>query len=104
MYIVRGSFRWPAGTVPLVELAELAGQVRARHAGNIDYRFSVDSGDPTLIYLNEAWEHADDFARHGQTPEVAEIGAVVGRGATDVRVTGYEVASIRSVIPPEEAK
>jgi quinol monooxygenase YgiN len=101
MYLVRGSFRWPNGAVPLAELAALADQVRSRHPGNIDYRFSVDAGDPTRMYLTEAWEHADDFARHGQTPEVAAIGEVVGRGGVDIRVTGFEVASSRSVIPAE---
>ncbi len=101
MLIVRGSFRWKDSAAPLAELAELAGQVRERHPGNINYRFSVDTGDQTLFYLDEAWNHADDFARHGQTPEVAAIGALVGRGGTEVQVTAYEVASSRSVVPAE---
>ena len=101
MFIVRGSFRWSTGPVPLAELAELARQVRERHPGNRMYRFSVDSGDPKLVYLDEEWEHAGNFAHHGQTPEVVAIGALVARGGTDVSVTSYEVASSKSVIPAE---
>ena len=101
MLVVRGSFRWSEGDAPLAELAELARQVRERHPGNIDYRFSVDAGDPTLLLLSEAWHHAEDFTHHGQTPEIAAIGAVVGRGGSEVRVTAYDVSGSRSVVPAE---
>lgn len=99
MFIIRGSFRWDNGEVPLAELALLASQVRERHHGNLAYAFSVDAGDPRLIYLNEAWEQESDFDAHGQTPEVAAIGAVAARGATEVRIDGYSATHARQVLP-----
>lgn len=99
MFIIRGSFRWDSGEVPLSELASLASQVRERHRGNLAYRFSVDAGDPRLIYLDEAWEHPEDFNAHGQTPEVVAIGALAARGATGVRIDGYEASHSRQVAP-----
>jgi quinol monooxygenase YgiN len=93
MFLVRGSFRWNSGPAPVGELSELAALVRARHAGNIDYRFSIDAGDPAQIYLQEAWGSAADFAAHGQTAEVRAIGELLRRGATEPSLASYEVSS-----------
>jgi quinol monooxygenase YgiN len=97
MFLVRGSFRWNSGPAPVRELAELAALVRARHAGNIDYRFSVDVGDPAQIYLQEAWGSAADFAAHGQTPEVKAIGEVLRRGAAEPSLASYEVSNTTEI-------
>lgn len=99
MFIIRGSFRWDSGDVPLAEFASLAQQVRERHTGNIAYRFSVDAGDPRQIYLDEAWERPENFDAHGQTPEVAAIGALAARGASELRIDGYEASHSRQVLP-----
>jgi quinol monooxygenase YgiN len=93
MILIKGSFRWRTGAPPLARLAELASQVRERHAGNIDYRFSVDVGDPQLIHLNEAWQRAEDFTEHGKTAEVAQIGVVLAGGGYDAQLALHDVAT-----------
>lgn len=97
MFLVRGTVRWTDDRPPLDELAELASQVRARHSGNIDYRFSVDAGDPGLILLQEAWEAAENFAAHGATPEVAQIGEVLRRGGSNASITTYQVTDATEI-------
>lgn len=97
MFLVRGSVRWLEGEPPIAELAELASAVRSRHAGNIDYRFSVDAGDARLLLLQEAWEAAEDFAAHGRTPEVASIGEVLKRGGAEASITTYVVDEVATI-------
>lgn len=97
MFLVRGTVRWADGHPPLDELAELAAQVRSRHGGNIDYRFSVDAGEPSLLLLQEAWEAPENFAAHGETPEVARIGEVLSRGGSDASITTYQVTGVTEI-------
>ena len=96
MVIIRGRFRWDAGEPPTAEMGRLAALVRERHAGNIDYRLAVDSGDASQLHLNEAWESLADFEAHGQTPEVAELLALVAPGARDFTLEVFDATRLSS--------
>lgn len=100
MMIVLGKsvFREPIDESTRTRLAELAGAVRARHAGNIDYRFSVDTEDPRVLRLSERWDRLESFIAHGRTPEVAAIVEIVNpRDTESTEVRRYEVSSEATV-------
>ena len=95
MLIVLGKsiFRRPIDDSTRTRLAELAGAVRERHAGNIDYRFSVDTEDPRVLRLTERWDRLESFASHGKTPEVAAIVEIVNpRDTESTEVRRYEAS------------
>ena len=98
MIIVRGQMRWDSDfPTPLSDLARLAGEVRSRHEGNITYRFSVDAGSPSTLYLDEARTALEFFHKHGQTPEVAQIRKVLAPGAKEIALEIHDVASTTQV-------
>lgn len=84
MYLINGRTQFPAAidAAMRARLGALAEAVRRLHPGCIEYRFSIDVEDPTILRLTERWEKAEDFVRHGQTPEVAEIGRVLAEAQT----------------------
>jgi quinol monooxygenase YgiN len=75
-------------------MGELADAVRARHAGNSDYRLSIDTEDPRVLHLAERWDRLESFVAHGKTPEVADIVQIVNpHGTESMEILRYEVAA-----------
>lgn len=96
MLIVLGKsiFRNPIDERTRTRLGELVTAVRARHAGNIDYRFSIDAEDPHVLRLAERWDRLESFVAHGKTPEVADIVQIVNpRDTESTEIRRYEVAA-----------
>jgi quinol monooxygenase YgiN len=75
------------------KLGELAKAVRERHPGNIDYRFSIDAEDGCVLRLTERWDKLESFESHGKTPEVADIGKLLGSLNPTIDLKRYEVSS-----------
>ena len=92
MVIIRGKFKWKQGDAPLAAMGALAARIRSGHHGNIDYRLSVDSGDSSQFFLNEAWEAQADFVAHGNTEEVRELGILLYGNVSDVLLNLHEVS------------
>lgn len=100
MIIVLGktTFREPIRDEVRTRLGELAQAVRERHAGNIDYRFSVDAADGRVLRLTERWDRLQAFIDHGATPEVAAIVEIVNpRDTESTDIKRYEVSSETSL-------
>lgn len=96
MLIVLGTsvFRNPIDDRTRARLGELADAVRARHTGNIDYRFSIDTEDPRVLRLAERWDRLESFVAHGKTSEVAHIVQIVNpRDTESTEILRYEVAA-----------
>ncbi len=96
MMIVLGTsvFKEPISDGLRQQLGELADAVRERHAGNLDYRFSIDTGDARVLRLTERWDDLQSFVAHGATPEVAAIVHLVNPHTTEsIEIMRYEVAS-----------
>lgn len=90
--VVHARIVWGSDLRPVSHLAELAAAVQVTHPGNRYYRFSVGIGDPTQIFLNEAWDTMGDFEHHATLAETLEIGDVVRAGATEVQLHVHTVA------------
>ena len=96
MIIVLGTFvfRKPISDDVRARLGELAQAVRERHAGNFDYRLSIDTGDARVLRLMERWDELQSFVKHGATPEVAALVALVNSDTTEsTEIMRYEIAS-----------
>jgi quinol monooxygenase YgiN len=95
MLIVLGksTFRNPIDDRVRTHLADLASAVRARHPGNIDYRFSIDTEDPRVLRLTERWDRLESFIAHGKTPEVTAIVEIVNpRDTESTEVRRYDAS------------
>lgn len=92
MLVVRGKIEWLDGNPPLEELNEFSRSVRDRHRGNLDYRLSVDVGNPRLLHLFENWQSRDDFEAHGVSAEVAAVGKLLEGRSRLSTLTLFEVS------------
>lgn len=94
MVIGKSIFRNSIDEHTRTRLGELAAAVRARHEGNIDYRFSIDAEDPRVLRLVERWDRSESFVEHGKTPEVADILQIVNpRDTESTEIRRFEVAA-----------
>lgn len=83
------------------DAAERAREVGARMAeatrgeeGCLDYRVSLDVGDPSLLYIFEEWASEEALADHMSSPHMADFaGSLPELLGGEVKVTKYQVAS-----------
>ncbi|MEM6625436.1 MAG: putative quinol monooxygenase [Pseudomonadota bacterium] len=73
MIVVEGTARIPEGVLetvrPAMEKMILASRAEV---GCIDYAYSIDMLDPTLVRVTERWVDREALQAHFKTPHVAE--------------------------------
>ena len=98
-----------AGTLTIdpTARATVADAVRAiteatrRERGCVDYRFSFDIDDDSLVHVFEQWESEPVWQEHMGTPHVAEFGAAVGGAMKGADINRYDVSGSGPLFPGE---
>lgn len=62
--------------------------------GNVEYAFSIDMADPSIVRVFEVWDDQAALDAHFELPHVAEFtAAIAGFGVQGMDIVKYEVAS-----------
>ncbi|MDE0885476.1 MAG: putative quinol monooxygenase [Myxococcota bacterium] len=74
--------------------AEMMRETRME-PGNIEYAFSLDMGDETIIRVFEQWESQEALDLHFAAPHMATFRKVLGElGVTGMDMKRYEIESV----------
>ena len=77
-------------------IAVMESKSRAE-AGCLDYSFSTELNDPTVIRIAERWADLDALAAHFKEPHMAEFQAAMAKHPpVDVRINFFEASEIES--------
>jgi quinol monooxygenase YgiN len=78
------------GTITTMETASRA------EAGCLDYTFSVELNDPTVLRITEKWESLDALKAHFQTQHMADFQEKMGEvPPRSLEITIYEAQEIK---------
>lgn len=95
MLVIAGTFTFDATQTEAAKAAA-ATMMAATHEeeGCIEYAFSIDVADPSVMHVFEAWESEEHLQAHFQTPHMAEFGAALANfGITGRDILKYQIAS-----------
>jgi quinol monooxygenase YgiN len=95
MIVVAGTMRVdPARRDHFLEVVRPVVESTRAEPGNVQYRYCLDSEDPTIFLIFEEWQSEEAFQAHFATAHMQTfLAALPTLGITDGDVHRYDVAS-----------